>query len=43
MGDKSPKANERKKKQDAAHKGQMKNAAIAKATPAPAKPLKRGK
>lgn len=43
MGDKSPKSNERKKKQDAAHKSQLKAAAIVKATPIPAKPVKGGK
>jgi hypothetical protein len=40
MGDKSPKSNERKKKQDAVHKTQVRNAAIAKATPPSAQPLK---
>jgi hypothetical protein len=40
MGDKSPKSKERQKKQDAAHKDQQKAAAIAKAKPAPGKPLK---
>lgn len=43
MGDKSPKSTERKKKQDAAHKTQLKSAAFAKAHPAPDKPLKGSK
>ena len=43
MGDKSPKSKERQKKRDATHNSQMKAAAIAKATPPPAKPLKQGK
>lgn len=43
MGDKSPKAKGRQKKQDAANKNQKKAAAISKATPAPTKPLKGGK
>jgi len=43
VGDKSPKSNERKKKQDAAHKSQLKDAARLKATPTPMKPLKGGK
>jgi hypothetical protein len=42
MGDKSPKSKERQKKQDATHNSQKKAAAIAKATPSPAKPLKQG-
>jgi hypothetical protein len=42
MGDKSPKSKERQKKQDATHNNQKKAAAIAKATPSPAKPLKQG-
>ena len=43
MGDKSPKSKERQRKQDTAHKNQKKAAAIAKANPAPANPLKTGK
>jgi len=43
MGDKSPKSKERKKKQGTAQKGQKKAAAIAKATPSPSTPLKKGK
>jgi len=43
MGDKSPKSKARQQKQDAAYSNQKKAAAIAKATPAPAKPLKPGK
>ena len=43
MGDKSPKSKERQKKQDATHKSQKAAAAVAKATPTPAKPLKQGK
>lgn len=43
MGDKSPKSNERKKKQDTAHKNQVKAAATAKATPSSGKPSKGGK
>lgn len=43
MGDKSPKSKERQKKQDTAHKNQQKAAAIAKAKPTPAGPLKGGK
>jgi hypothetical protein len=43
MGDKSPKSNERQKKQDTAQKNQKKAAAIAKANPTPARPLKVGK
>ena len=41
MGDKSPKAMNRHKKQDAAQKGQKKAAAIAKSRPAPAESLKK--
>ena len=41
MGDKSPKAMNRHKKQDAAQKGQKKAAAIAKAHPAPAESVKK--
>ncbi len=36
MGDKSPKAKDKSKKQDAAGKNQKKADAVAKATPAPA-------
>jgi len=43
MGDKSPKSKERQKKQDTAHDNQKKAAAVAKATPTPAKPQKAGK
>ena len=44
MGDKSPKANERKKKQEATSKGQKKSAAYDKAHPAAAVPgNKKGK
>lgn len=43
MGDKSPKDKERQKKQDTAHKNQQKADAVAKATPDPGKPLKKGK
>ena len=41
MGDKSPKAMNRHKKQDAAQKGQKKAAALAKATAATAEPAKK--
>ena len=43
MGDKSPKSKERQKKQDATQNIQKKAAAIAKATPSPARPIKAGK
>lgn len=43
MGDKSPKANERKKKQDAAVKSQKKADAFTKAHPTPEVPGKKGK
>jgi hypothetical protein len=43
MGDKSPKSKQRQKKQDTTHKNQKKAAAIAKANPTPARPLKAGK
>lgn len=43
MGDKSPKSKERQKKQDTASKNQKKDAAKAKATPAPSGLLKKGK
>jgi hypothetical protein len=43
MGDRSPKAKERQKKQDTADKNRKKAAAIAKATPAAATPVNKGK
>jgi len=43
MGDKSPKSNERKKKQDVAEKKQKKSDAYAKAHPAPGAPVKKGR
>jgi hypothetical protein len=43
MGDRSPKSKERQKKQDTADKNQRKAAALAKANPAPARPVKKGK
>lgn len=43
MGDKSPKANERKKKQDKAADDQKKKDAFSKAHPAPAAPAKKTK
>jgi len=44
MGDRSPKAKERQKKQDTADKNQKKAAAIAKANPpAPGGPAKKGR
>ena len=43
MGDKSPKSNERLKKQDAAEKSRKKSEAFTKAHPAPAVPGKKGK
>ena len=43
MGDKSPKSNERRKKQDAAEKNQKKADADRKAHPAPVVPGKKGK
>jgi hypothetical protein len=43
MGDKSPKANERKKKQNSAEKNQKKSDAYSKAHPTPAAPVKKGK
>jgi hypothetical protein len=43
MGDKSPKANDRQRKQDAAQKSQKKAAAAAKAAPGPAVPIRKGK
>ena len=41
MGDKSPKAMNRHKKQDAANKNQKKAAAFAKSNPAPPESLKK--
>jgi hypothetical protein len=43
MGDKSPKSNERKKKQAATEKSQKKADALTKAHPAPTVPGKKGK
>jgi hypothetical protein len=43
MGDKSPKAKDRAKKQDTADKNQKKAAAVAKAAPPPPGGLKKGK
>ena len=43
MGDKSPKSQQRQKKQDTAQKNQKKAAAISKANPTPARPIKTGK
>jgi hypothetical protein len=43
VGDKSPKANDRKKKQDSAAKNQKKSDAYTKAHPAPTVPGKKGK
>jgi hypothetical protein len=43
MGDKSPKAKDKQKKQDTAGKNQKKVAAGAKTAPAPAAPAKKGK
>jgi hypothetical protein len=43
VGDKSPKAGDRKKKQDSAAKDQKKNDAYTKAHPAPTVPGKKGK
>jgi hypothetical protein len=43
MGDKSPKSKARQQKQDVAQKNQKQAAADAKAHPAPAAPLKKGK
>jgi hypothetical protein len=43
MGDKSPKANDKKKKQGQADKNQKKAAAVTKQTPAPGAPAKKGK
>ena len=43
MGDKSPKANERQKKQAATEKNQQKAAAFSKAHPVQALPVKKGK
>jgi hypothetical protein len=43
VGDKSPKSNDRRKKQNAAEKNQKKADAHAKAHPAPTLPGKKGK
>jgi hypothetical protein len=43
MGDKSPKAKEKSKKQDSANKDQKKAAAVAKATHTPSGPAKKGR
>lgn len=43
MGDKSPKANEQRKKQQAVEKNQKKSDAYAKAHPATGLPVKKGK
>jgi hypothetical protein len=43
MGDKSPKSNERKKKQHEAEKNQKKADAFSKAHPAPTVPGKKGR
>ena len=43
MGDKSPKSNDRKKKQAAADKNQKQAAAFTKSHPAPTVPGKKGK
>jgi len=43
MGDKSPKAKDKAKKQDSAHKNQKKAAADAKAAPPLPAPVKKGK
>lgn len=43
MGDKSPKAMDRKKKQDMANKNQKKSDAYTKAHPTPSMPSKKGK
>ena len=43
MGDKSPKSNERKKKQEAAEKDRKKADAYTKAHPTPSVPGKKGK
>jgi len=43
MGDKSPKSNDRKKKQDAAEKKQKEASAYTKAHPTPQLPSKKGK
>ena len=43
MGDKSPKAKERQKKQDTTHKNELKAAAISKAKPVAGPVLKSGK
>jgi hypothetical protein len=41
MGDKSPKAKEKSRKQDVADKNQKKAAAVAKATPSPSAAAKK--
>jgi hypothetical protein len=43
VGDKSPKANDKRKKQDTADKNQKKSAAISKQTPPTPAPAKKGK
>jgi hypothetical protein len=43
MGDKSPKAKDKQKKQDTAEKNQKKSAAVVKQTPATAVPAKKSK
>jgi hypothetical protein len=43
MGDKSPKAKEKSKKQDSANKDHKKAAAVAKATHTPSGPAKKGR
>jgi hypothetical protein len=43
MGDKSPKAKDKHKKQDTAEKNQKKAAAVTKQTPATPAPAKKGK
>ncbi len=43
MGDKSPKAKNKLKKQDSAEKDQKKKSAFAKANPAPSVPARKGK
>ena len=43
MGDKSPKSNDRKKKQDAAEKNQKKANAYTKAHQTPGTPVKKGR
>jgi hypothetical protein len=43
MGDKSPKAKDKHKKQDTAEKNQKKSAAVSKQTPATTAPAKKSK